>query len=73
MAKKQKRNVASSKNPTSNLPKSTPAPSSTASRYASPSSEFNPDYTYVKKDLKRIGTLAGSFLVILVVLSFFLR
>jgi len=42
---------------------------------ASPSSrtEFNPDYTYVKKDLARIGTLAGFFVVVLVALSFFLR
>lgn len=36
-------------------------------------SEFNPDYTPVIKDLKRIGILAGSFFVILVALSFFLR
>jgi len=35
--------------------------------------EFKPDYSYVKSDLKRIGILAGSFFVILVVLSFFLR
>ncbi|HPP62876.1 MAG TPA: hypothetical protein PKV01_06525 [Anaerolineales bacterium] len=35
--------------------------------------EFNPDYSDVKRDLKRIGTLAGSFFVILIVLSFFLR
>ena len=35
--------------------------------------EFNPDYTYVKRDLARIGTLAGFFVVVLVVLSFFLR
>jgi hypothetical protein len=35
--------------------------------------EFNPDYTYVIKDLKRIGILAGSFFVILVVLSFILK
>jgi hypothetical protein len=35
--------------------------------------EFNPDYAYVKKDLKKIGILAGSFFIILVVLSFFLR
>lgn len=35
--------------------------------------EFKPDYTYVVKDLRRIGTLAGSFFVILVILSFFLR
>lgn len=37
------------------------------------STEFNPDYTYVKRDLSRIGVLAGSFLVILVALSFFLK
>ena len=35
--------------------------------------EFNPDYTYVKRDLKRIGTLAGFFVAVLVILSFFLR
>jgi hypothetical protein len=35
--------------------------------------EFNPDYSYVKKDLRRIGALAGSFFIVLVVLSFFLR
>jgi hypothetical protein len=35
--------------------------------------EFNPDYTYVKRDLARIGTLASFFIVVLVVLSFFLR
>lgn len=34
--------------------------------------EFNPDYTYVMKDLKRIGTLAGTFFVILIALSFIL-
>ena len=33
--------------------------------------EFNPDYTDIKRELKRIGILAGSFLVLLVVLSFF--
>lgn len=37
------------------------------------STEFNPDYTMVKKDLRRIGTLAGIFFAVLVVLSFFLR
>ena len=35
--------------------------------------EFNPDYTSIKRDLGRIGTLAGGFFVILVVLSFFLH
>ncbi|MCE1254220.1 MAG: hypothetical protein LWX83_11815 [Anaerolineae bacterium] len=35
--------------------------------------DFNPDYTHVFKDLKRIGILAASFTVILVVLSFFIK
>ncbi len=35
--------------------------------------EFHPDYSDVKRDLKRIGTLAGTFFMILIVLSFFLR
>jgi hypothetical protein len=35
--------------------------------------EFNPDYTDVKKDLARIGTLAGFFILVLVVLSFILK
>lgn len=35
--------------------------------------EFNPDYTHVKHDLRRIVMLAGSFVVILVALSFVMR
>ena len=35
--------------------------------------EFNPDYTAVKKDLRTIGSLAGFFVVVLIVLSFILR
>lgn len=35
--------------------------------------EFNPDYSTTKKDLKRIGSLAGLFVVALIVLSFFLK
>ena len=31
---------------------------------------FNPDYSYVIKDLKRIGLLAGIFFSILIILSF---
>lgn len=34
--------------------------------------EFNPDYTEIKNDLKRIGLLAGIFLAVLIVLSFIL-
>lgn len=35
--------------------------------------EFNPDYSQTKADLKRIAILAGSFFVILIVLSFFIK
>ena len=34
---------------------------------------FNPDYTHVKRDLSRIGVLAGSFFVLLIALSFFIK
>ncbi len=34
---------------------------------------FNPDYHFVIRDIRRVGILAGSFIVILVVLSFFLH
>ncbi|MBI3164591.1 MAG: hypothetical protein IPG44_02155 [Anaerolineales bacterium] len=35
--------------------------------------EFNPDYSLVKKDLARIGLLAGFFITVLVALSFILK
>ena len=35
--------------------------------------EFNPNYTHIKRDLGRIGVLAASFFVILIALSFFLK
>ena len=37
------------------------------------STEFNPDYTHIKRDLGRIGVLAGSFFAILIALSFFIK
>ncbi len=49
------------------------APSRSFSRRSSAAPvEFNPDYGYVVKDLKRIGALAGTFFVILIALSFIL-
>ena len=48
------------------------APSRAYSRRTSTAVEFKPDYAYVIKDLKRIGTLAGTFFVILIALSFIL-
>lgn len=35
--------------------------------------DFQPDYSYVVEDLKRIGILAGSLVTLLIILSFFLR
>jgi hypothetical protein len=34
---------------------------------------FNPDYKYVVKDIRRVGILAGSFLVVLVTLAIILH
>ncbi len=51
----------------------TAANKATSTTRASFTQEFNPDYSHVSHDLKQIGIMAGSFLVILVVLSFFLR
>jgi hypothetical protein len=42
------------------------------SRYSVQEEDFNPDYSDIKKDLRRIGSLAAVFFVVLVTLSFFL-
>lgn len=52
------------------------APSSAARSDAGPrlyEREFNPDYSYVVKDLRRIAILAGSFFVVLLALTFILN
>ncbi len=67
MAKKYKRQVSNRSAETSQETRSAQKTSRTSV------TEFNPNYDYVIKDLKRIGILAGSFFVILIVLSFFLR
>jgi hypothetical protein len=33
----------------------------------------NPDYSHIKRDLRRIFLIAGSFVVVMIVLSFILR
>jgi len=48
------------------------APSMTTAGRTS-DADFNPDYSSTLKDLKRIGILAGSFVVILIILSFILH
>ena len=76
MSKKQKRRVSKGNRPAINTPAANPQPASptwSPQRGFNTSAEFKPDYTAVKKDLRRIGILAGSFFIILVALSFFLR
>ena len=86
MPKKQKRSVSIARPATSAAPAAPTAPTAPvtttvsnrpvftgAARRSSYSQEFNPDYSQVIQDLKRIGIMAGSFVAILVVLSFFLR
>lgn len=69
MAKKSKRQV--SKQIESQPVETVQRTATTRGRVTS--TEFNPDYTPIISDLKRIAVLAGSFFVILIVLSFFLR
>jgi hypothetical protein len=69
MSNKRKRSTSSGATRTNQPVRQISTP---ATRHTT-AAEFNPDYTFVINDLKRIGTLAGSFIVILVVLSFFLR
>ena len=83
MAKKQKRSVPQGSRP-SVAPSSTAAPRTpVAARPAggrlpvsglrpSASVDFNPDYTYAKQDLKRVGVMAASFIGALIVLYFVL-
>jgi hypothetical protein len=70
MSKKYKRQVR--KEPTAPTAGSA-TPTSTSRVQSTGQPVFNPDYTYVIKDLRRIGVLVGSFITILIILSFILR
>jgi hypothetical protein len=85
MAKKQKRNVPqgsrSSTAPSSSSPAAARTPVTARSAGGRlpvsglrPSTvvDFNPDYTYAKQDLKRVGIMAASFIGALIVLAFVL-
>jgi hypothetical protein len=70
--KKTKRQVRSDNGATTSAATPTPAPTNPSRRSSfarASEAEFNPDYTYVLKDLRRIGILAGSFFTILIVLA----
>ncbi len=53
--------------------KGTAAPTFGGLQRKSDTIEFTPDYSNVKRDLKRIGMLAGSLFVIMIALSFFIK
>ena len=77
MAKKQSkkytRNTSSAVRPVQHVSEATQeAKAARTPRRAVEDSEFKPDYTDIIRDLKRIGILAGSFFVVLLVLSFIL-
>ncbi len=65
--------VAERLTPASGAPASAAAGVRSFGRRAPVAVEFNPDYTYIVKDLKRIGALAGTFFVILIILSFIIK
>ena len=69
MAKKQRRQVSQG---TKGEVTQAYIPSSSVRR-VSTTTEFKPDYSQVKSDLIRIGSLAGSLFGFLILLSFFLR
>jgi hypothetical protein len=71
MSKKNKRQAQRAA-PTAAASTDTSTPLSKVSTARGSDRDFNPDYSYVIKDLKRIGLLAGTFFAILIVLSFFL-
>ncbi len=66
MAKKNKRQVRR---------EAAPAPEKSTANplVGSRPTGFNPDYHFVIRDIRRVGILAGSFIIILIVLSFFLH
>ena len=58
MSKKHKRQIS----------RQAPRPLATATPRMN---EFNPDYSTTKRELRRIGIVAGTFFVILIVLAIF--
>lgn len=70
MAKTQKRQI---QRPVRTLTTESAPVVRTAVPLKSAQADFNPDYTLIKQDLKRIAILAVTFITTLVVLAFFLR
>ena len=66
MAKKSKRQVRRAPAPVVEKPMSDPL-------VGNRPTGFNPDYHFVIRDVRRVGILAGTFIIILITLSFFLH
>jgi hypothetical protein len=62
MAKKNKRPISREANPGTDKSISDPL-------IGNRPTGFNPDYHYVIKDIRQVGILAGSFLIVLVTLA----
>jgi hypothetical protein len=62
MAKRLKRPVRKESNPSIDKPIADPLMTNRPTG-------FNPDYQYVIRDLRRVGILAGSFVIVLLVLA----
>jgi hypothetical protein len=76
MAKKYKRSVSAggqSRSAGSSATTTTPTTASSGFSRRGSADDFNPDYGYIIRDLKRIGILAGSFFGLLVIISFFIN
>jgi len=75
MSKKTKRQVSRSKTslPAAQAETTAATIAMPKPRRSSLSEEFNPDYSTVIKDLKCIFMFAGSFFVVLIVLSFIIK
>jgi hypothetical protein len=75
MSKKSKRQTSAAPKvaaPATPAP-ATPAPTFGGLQRKGEAAVFNPDYTNVKRDLKRIAVLAGSIFAVLIALSFFVK
>lgn len=66
MAKKTKRPIRREMNPSLEKPTADPL-------LTNRPTGFNPDYQFVIRDLRRVGILAGSFILVLVALSILLH
>ena len=70
--KKRKKSQSRAKGSTETKINTIEAQAINKQRRAISNEEFDPDYTPIIRDLKRIGMLAAAFFVVLVVLSFIL-